>query len=43
MPTAVALTPSAPLLSRLLATIDNWLLAYAEATIRNGDILRYDV
>jgi hypothetical protein len=45
MPTtaAIALRPSAPLFSRLLATIDQWLLAYAEMTIRNGDIPRYDV
>ena len=37
---AIAFTPSAPLFSRLLAAIDRWLLAYAEITIRNGDILR---
>jgi hypothetical protein len=37
---AIALTPSATLLSRLLAAIDRWLLAYAEITIRNGDIPR---
>ena len=37
---AFALTPSAPLLSRLLAAVDRWLLAYAEMTIRNGDIPR---
>jgi len=43
MSTAVAFTPSAPLFSRLLATIDQWLLAYAEMTIRNGDIPRYNV
>ena len=42
MPTtaAIAFTPSASVLSRLLATIDRWLLAYAEITIRNGDIPR---
>ena len=40
----VAFTPSAvPLFSRLLATIDQWLLAYAEMTIRNGDIPRCNV
>ena len=37
---AIALAPSAPLLSRLLAAVDRGLLAYAEMTIRNGDILR---
>ena len=40
---SVALAPSAPLFSRLLAAIDQWLMAYAEATIRNGDTPRYDV
>jgi hypothetical protein len=43
MPTAIALTPSTTLLSQVLATVDRWLLAYAEMTIRNGDIPRYDV
>ena len=37
---AFTLTPSATPLSRLVAAIDRWLLTYAEATIRNGDILR---
>lgn len=37
---AIAFTPSASLLGRLLANLDRWLLAYAEATIRNGDVLR---
>ncbi len=40
---AIAFTPSATLLSRLLAAVDCWLLAYAEITIRNGDTPRYDV
>jgi hypothetical protein len=40
---AIALSPSGTLLSRLLAVIDRSLLAYAEITIRNGDIPRYDV
>jgi hypothetical protein len=40
---AIALMPSAPLFSRLLATIDQWLLVYAEMTIRNGDIPRCGV
>jgi hypothetical protein len=43
MPTAIALTPSTTLLSQVLAAVDRWLLAYAEMTIRNGDIPRYDV
>lgn len=45
MPTtaAIALTPSATPLSRLIAAVDRWLLTYAEMTIRNGDIARYDV
>ncbi len=37
---AIAFAPSATLLSRLVAAIDRGLLAYAEITIRNGDILR---
>ena len=40
MTASFALAPSARLLSRLLATVDRWLLAYAEMTIRNGDIPR---
>ena len=32
--------PSAGLFSRVLATIDHWLLAYAKITIQNGDIPR---
>jgi hypothetical protein len=32
--------PSTGLLTRLIATIDRLLLAYAEMTIRNGDIPR---
>jgi hypothetical protein len=43
MPTAIALTPSTTLLSQVLGAVDRWLLAYAEMTIRNGDIPRYDV
>jgi hypothetical protein len=39
----VALSPSNTLFRRLLATIDRLLLAYAEATIRNGDIPRCNV
>ena len=42
MPTtaAIAFAPSSTLLSRLVAAIDRGLLAYAEISIRNGDILR---
>ena len=43
MSNAFVLTPSATPLSQLFAAIDRWLLAYAEVTIRNGDIPRYDV
>ena len=35
--------PSASLFSQLLAAVDRWLLAYAEITIRNGDIPRYNI
>jgi hypothetical protein len=35
--------PSATLLGRLMTSIDRLLLAYAEKTIRNGDIQRFDV
>jgi hypothetical protein len=35
--------PSAGLLSRLLATIDRLLLAYADMTIRTGDIPRHGI
>jgi hypothetical protein len=35
--------PSATLFGRLMASIDRLLLAYAEKTIRNGDIQRFDV
>jgi hypothetical protein len=35
--------PSAGLFSRLFATIDRLLLAYAEMAIRNGDIPRHGV
>jgi hypothetical protein len=41
--TSFAFVPSATPLSRLLAAVDRWLLAYAEITIRNGDIPRYCV
>jgi hypothetical protein len=35
--------PSTGVLSRLLATVDRLLLAYAEMSIRNGDIPRHGV
>jgi hypothetical protein len=40
---SVALAPLPTLFDRLLIAIDRWLLIYAEITIRNGDIPRYDV
>ena len=41
--TAIALSPANTFLGRLAATIDRWLMAYAEMNIRNGDIQRCDV
>jgi hypothetical protein len=41
--TATFRAPSAGLFTRLFATIDRLLLAYAEMTIRNGDIPRHGV
>ena len=41
--TSVAFAPTSTLLGRLLATLDQLLMAYAETTIRNGDIPRYNV
>jgi hypothetical protein len=35
--------PSAGIFSRLFSLIDRWLLAYAEMSIRNGDIPRHGV
>ncbi len=35
--------PSNGLFSRLFAKVDRLLLAYAEMTIRNGDVPRYGV
>jgi hypothetical protein len=37
---SLALSPSNPWYGRLVATIDRLLLAYAEMTIRNGDVSR---
>jgi hypothetical protein len=38
---AIGFAPSTTLFGRLMASIDRALLAYAEMTIRNGDIPRY--
>ena len=35
--------PSPGIFSRLFTAIDRWLLAYAEMTIRNGDVPRHGV
>ena len=40
---SIPFTPSDTLFGRLFATIDRLLLAYAQATIRNGDIPRSNV
>jgi hypothetical protein len=40
---SIAFAPSSTLFSRLFASIDRMLLAYAEMTIRNGDVPRYCV
>jgi len=37
---SVAFAPSSNLFGRLFANIDRLLLAYAEMTIRNGDVPR---
>lgn len=37
---AIALPPTNTFFGRLVASIDRWLMAYAEMTIRNGDVLR---
>jgi hypothetical protein len=37
---SVALTPSGTVFGRLFASIDRLLLAYAEMTIKNGDVSR---
>lgn len=38
---SIALAPAGSLFSRLVASIDRLLLAYAEMTIRNGDVPRF--
>jgi hypothetical protein len=40
---SIAFAPSGTPFGRLFATIDRLLLAYAETTIRNGDIPRCNV
>ncbi len=37
---SVAFAPTSTLFGRLFASIDRLLLAYAEATIKNGDVSR---
>ena len=37
---ALRLSPSASLLGRLLASLDRWLMNFAEIQIRNGDVPR---
>ena len=41
--TALRLVRPTTFLSRLLAFVDRQLLVYAEAAIRNGDVLRCDM
>jgi hypothetical protein len=41
--TAIAFASSNTLIGRLAVALDRLLLAYAETTIRNGDVYRYDV
>ena len=38
---SIALSPSATLFGRLVASIDRLLMAYAEMNIRNGDVPRF--
>jgi hypothetical protein len=40
---SIALAPATSLFSRLVATIDRLLLAWAELTIRNGDVPRFGI
>jgi hypothetical protein len=37
---SIAFAPSSSLFGRMFASIDRLLLAYAEITIRNGDVSR---
>jgi hypothetical protein len=40
---SIALAPSTGLFGRLAATIDRLLLAWADLTIRNGDVPRFGI
>jgi len=40
---SLGFAPSATIFSRLFASIDRLLLAYAEMAIRNGDVSRCEV
>ena len=40
---SIAFASSNTLIGRLAAALDRLLLAYAETTIRNGDVPRYNV
>jgi hypothetical protein len=40
---AIAFAPTSTLFGRLFATLDRLLLAYAETTIRNGDVPRAEI
>ena len=35
--------PSSTIFTRLMVSLDRWLLAFAEATIRNGDVSRCEI
>jgi hypothetical protein len=40
---AQGFAPSSTFLSRLMVSLDRWLLAFAETTIRNGDVSRCEI
>lgn len=40
---SIAFASSNTLIGRLAVALDRLLLVYAETTIRNGDVYRYDV
>jgi hypothetical protein len=40
---ASALAPSSTFFARLMVSLDRWVLAFAEATIRNGDVSRCEI
>lgn len=35
--------PTSTFFTRLMVSFDRWLLAFAEATIRNGDVSRCEI